>query len=321
LSGARLREEDTVKALKIRSILVASDLHESSDAVIRGAGELAARHGAQLHVVHAVEFATVPYSAISASPQYQRQTDEARLALHEQLERTLPAGTQPTSQKVRVEDAPKAILERARETNADLIMIGPARPRAFRGTILGNTADHIVHAATVPVLVLRDSSALRPGRVVVPFDLGDPARGALDLGLQWAAGSADAADDDADATTPEVSVLYVIPQRYAGTDPPFDQMVVLPQLQLEVDDARQRTGLRSEVATVIDVTWGDAAAEEIVRYAEARRPELLVLGTHGYGAFGRAFIGSVTSRVVRSATCPMLLVPPSMWEVAAAGSR
>jgi nucleotide-binding universal stress UspA family protein len=145
----------------------------------------------------------------------------------------------------------------------------------------------------------------------VPFDVADPARGALDLGMQWA-GSGD--------TAAEVTVLYVVPQRYAGTEPSFDTMVVMPQLQLEVEDARERTGLDERVTVRIDMVWGDAAAEEIVRHAEASQAELLVLGTHGYGAIGRAFIGSITSRVVRSARCPMLLVPPPLWQVADRGA-
>jgi nucleotide-binding universal stress UspA family protein len=48
---------------------------------------------------------------------------------------------------------------------------------------------------------------------------------------------------------------------------------------------------------------------------------LLVLGTHGYGAIGRALIGSVTSRVVRAATCPMLLVPPQLAMTTAGRER
>lgn len=40
--------------------------------------------------------------------------------------------------------------------------------------------------------------------------------------------------------------------------------------------------------------------------------DLLVLGTHGYSAIGRARIGSLTSRVVRTAGCAMLFIPPSL---------
>jgi nucleotide-binding universal stress UspA family protein len=301
-----------IQRLRIRSILVAPDLQDGSDAVVASAAALAARVDGELHLVDGVEFSSVPYSAMGASEEYQRQADEARQALRAQVERLLPGDARPTSEKVRVARAPDVILESAGEVGAELIVIGPARPKPFRGAILGNTADHIIRSSMVPVLVLRYDTALALRRVVVPIDVADPARGALDLGLRWAAGLGAGSSS---GTAAELRVLYVIPRRYQDTGVAFDQVVILPQLQLEIEDAQQRVGAGSEVEVRADTVWGDVASEEIVRYAESAPPDLLVLGTHGYGALGRAVIGSVTSRIVRSATCPMLLVPPSMWAV------
>jgi hypothetical protein len=59
----------------------------------RSAAALAAVHGAQLHVVHAVEFTDLPYSAMSASPHYRQQAEAARRALDEQIARALDPGT------------------------------------------------------------------------------------------------------------------------------------------------------------------------------------------------------------------------------------
>jgi nucleotide-binding universal stress UspA family protein len=110
-----------------------------------------------------------------------------------------------------------------------------------------------------------------------------------------------------------VRVLYVIPNRYRDEESTFARLVVTAQLQLEIEDARQRVPSASTVRVRAETVWGDAPAEEIVRYVEAQVTDLLVLGTHGYGAIGRALIGSVASKVVRAASCPMLLVPPAMW--------
>jgi nucleotide-binding universal stress UspA family protein len=298
-----------MKVLRLDSILVASDLLESSDAVVGSAARLAARLGAALHVLSAVELSGVPYSAMSASAGYQGQMDGARDALFGQLARLAPEGVAPASAKVRLESPAKAILERAREVAAGLIVIGPARPRPFRGPILGNTADHIIRSASMPVLVVGEATALRLRRVVVPIDLADPARGALDQALLWA-GALAPHSEDAAAGPVEVRVIYVTPRSY---EDPFDQVVAIPQLTLEIEDARQRTGTGDNVQVRGETVRGDSAAADIARYVEGSPTDLLVLGTHGYGALGRALIGSVTSQIVRTVGCPMLLVPPSMW--------
>jgi nucleotide-binding universal stress UspA family protein len=303
-----------MRPLPIRSILVASDLLESSDVAIDSAAALAARTGADIHLIHAVEFTAVPYSEVSVSAEYRRQAELARESLQEQILRVLPEGSRPASQTVCVERAPKAILDRGRDVGADLIVIGPARPRVFRGAILGNTADHIIRSSDVPVLVLRHRTGLDLRRVVVPIDLADPARGALDQALTWA-GALGPRASGTGSYPAEVRVLYVIPPTYEDSAVPFDRVVAAPQLQLEIEDAQQRVGSGSDVEVREETVWGSVPADEIVRYIRSRPTDLLVLGTHGYGALGRALIGSVTSRIVRTATCPMLLVPPSMWAV------
>src|SRR4029434_1921221 len=50
--------------------------------------------------------------------------------------------------------------------------------------------------------------------------------------------------------------------------------------------------------------------DEIVAQDSATRADLLVLGTHGRSGFQHLFLGSVTEKVMRKATCPTLIVPP-----------
>jgi len=51
-------------------------------------------------------------------------------------------------------------------------------------------------------------------------------------------------------------------------------------------------------------------ARVLVELADKRRPELLVLGRHGHGLWGRLVLGSVAEKVVRLASCPVLTLPP-----------
>lgn len=48
---------------------------------------------------------------------------------------------------------------------------------------------------------------------------------------------------------------------------------------------------------------------EIARAARGRRADLIVIGTHGRTGLARLLLGSVASRVIGTARCPVLTVP------------
>jgi nucleotide-binding universal stress UspA family protein len=52
-------------------------------------------------------------------------------------------------------------------------------------------------------------------------------------------------------------------------------------------------------------------ADEIVRFADARDADLIVMGTHGRTGLAHLVMGSVAEHVVRAAPCPVLLVRSS----------
>ena len=49
-------------------------------------------------------------------------------------------------------------------------------------------------------------------------------------------------------------------------------------------------------------------SEEIVRVAEKEEVDMIVIGTRGHSGIKRLMIGSVTDRVIRTCTCPVLAV-------------
>ena len=49
-------------------------------------------------------------------------------------------------------------------------------------------------------------------------------------------------------------------------------------------------------------------AEEIVRFSEKQKVDMIVIGTRGHSGLKRLMIGSVTDRVIRASTCPVLAV-------------
>jgi nucleotide-binding universal stress UspA family protein len=88
---------------------------------------------------------------------------------------------------------------------------------------------------------------------------------------------------------------------------------VPPNLQEDIERSAktQLDGLlseedRREFHPTVEVVTHDTPAYAIVDYARTHKIDLIVLGTHGRGAFAHLFMGSVAERVVRTAPCPVL---------------
>jgi universal stress protein A len=68
-------------------------------------------------------------------------------------------------------------------------------------------------------------------------------------------------------------------------------------------DKAKAAGVRT--STVIREGVAD---EQIVRAARAKKADVVVIGTHGRTGLAKLFLGSVASRVVTAAPCPVLTV-------------
>jgi nucleotide-binding universal stress UspA family protein len=76
--------------------------------------------------------------------------------------------------------------------------------------------------------------------------------------------------------------------------------------QKELD--RQRDGLVAEGLSVTTKVLEGNPADAIVERATTIHALMIVIGTHGRSGFRRFLLGSVTERVVRTATVPVLTV-------------
>jgi nucleotide-binding universal stress UspA family protein len=132
-------------------------------------------------------------------------------------------------------------------------------------------------------------------RILVPSDFSD----ASDAALGYAAGFAR-------GLTAQLYLLHV-PGRTGENleaDFPIGEFATTTRGRVEAvvgsDTAAQ---LRPEYAVRIGTP-----AEEIIRYAGDRDIDLIVMGTHGRSGVAHALVGSVTEKVIRAASCPVVVV-------------
>jgi universal stress protein A len=104
--------------------------------------------------------------------------------------------------------------------------------------------------------------------------------------------------------TPMVPVAgegYVLPETYEQIERSA-RKAAEKQLDRLVAKAR-KAGVRAQ-----GILRTGVPHDQIVRVARSRRADLLVIGTHGRTGLARLFLGSVASRVLATATCPVLTV-------------
>jgi nucleotide-binding universal stress UspA family protein len=74
-------------------------------------------------------------------------------------------------------------------------------------------------------------------------------------------------------------------------------------------------------ASLSIIIVGGAPAPTILEHAAANGVDLIVMGTHGTSGVEHLILGSVTEKVLRRATCPVLTVPPRAAGTPAASFR
>lgn len=93
--------------------------------------------------------------------------------------------------------------------------------------------------------------------------------------------------------------------------PPREQQALYPEARERVGQARHALEQRAKALSkkkleVSHEVVPNAAWQEILRLAKAKRTDLIVMGTNGAGALKEAFVGSNTQRVVRMAEQPVI---------------
>lgn len=150
---------------RFRCILFCTDFSSSADAAFEFALDVAVRHpGASLHLLHVIHEPDAQFWTSYLSEVENLEAD-ARNAVDDKITTAyrsrLPAGVELT---VTVLTGPAAttILEHARTTGADLIVVGRHGHGRVGSALFGSVAEKVVRKAGCPVLVVPRPGPARP---------------------------------------------------------------------------------------------------------------------------------------------------------------
>ena len=140
-------------------------------------------------------------------------------------------------------------------------------------------------------------------KILVAIDLSDLASAAVEVAAKFAA-----------AFKSHVRILHVeVPvPTYIGNE--------IVQPVLPVDDEEENSRIMRDLASMAEYLQKRGieadyelvkgpVVESVIEKATGYNADLIVLGAHNHGFLYRAFIGSISSGVLKISSCPVMVIP------------
>jgi nucleotide-binding universal stress UspA family protein len=199
----------------------------------------------------------------------------------------------------------RGLHELAEREQAQLVVVGSSRRGPLGRTFPGSTGDRLLQGSACPVALAPRGLRGHPPPVLrtiaVAYVDTPEASEALDFAAAMAVHSG-----------ARLHLLSVVP-------PPAE--VVAPVVGRDAEEAfmaRTRelfqaaldsalAGVRERVEARSELLEGDVV--DALATLDRRDADLLVCGSRGYGPVRRVLLGGVSSRLLRRAACPLLVVP------------
>jgi nucleotide-binding universal stress UspA family protein len=274
-------------------ILVATDGREQSDAALRAGRALLSSGPLGILTV-------LPPHAIRDAGEFTESAElldaVARQALVEAQLRRVLGDTVETWIDVRF-GYPPAVLAQSAVVHGALLVAGIGRSRVMDRLHGDESTLRLVREARSPVLAVAPYAAVPPQRIVVAMDFSEASLAAARIALGLAAPRA------------RVTVVHVAPR-------PTEIAWGSGAVGYHGDPDRALENYLRQVPRSYDVrldsvvAHGDVACE-VLEIATRDAVDLIAVGSHGHGPPTRTAIGAVTTRIVRCATCSVLVAPRS----------
>ena len=284
----------------LRRILVPLDGSALANAALPVAGAIARKTGGEVRLIHVVE--------VPAALDYPEYRAEDRVWAERYLDDAAYVSTLsgiPVSTTVRQGRIMEELDLEAGGWPADVIVMTTHGRGGLSRLWMGSVADRFARASSHPVLLVRpaqeaEKAHFEPRRIVVPLDGSALAETALPHAAALAKAFGARVGLLRGAThfgAFDVAHLSLNPKRLA------EERGEVETYLARTAAALRRTGIETEVMALTEPGLAEAIADRAV-------DDFIVMTTNGRGGLDRAVFGSVADKVVRSATCPVMVIRP-----------
>lgn len=280
----------------LREIFFPSDLSPASDRAFDHARLLAEQFNARLTLYHAIEIESPGDLEGRAQPARELRR-RLELAAHEHLAHGAARICVPSEIRIeRTASVPQSLIAFVQAHKPDLTVMATHGRGGVAHFMLGSIAERVLLEARSPLLCVRaleHGMALPYRRILVPTDMSSASRRAFPLaGLLARSFGA------------EVLALHAVDVRAKTTAGVTDLMESLVPSEEALFSFFQTdfAGVRVLPRVLLGV-----AGDSITRTAREERCDLIVMSTNGHDSLADRLFGSQTERVVRTASCPVLV--------------
>jgi nucleotide-binding universal stress UspA family protein len=270
------------------TVLVGVDGHRGGRDALALAGQLLA-HGGNLTLAHV--YPGDPRLQRSAPLEYKRVARERAVAVLSQARRE--AAVTPDLRSVESPSPGRGLHELAAATGADLLVVGSSHRGVLGRVLVGDDTHAALNGAPCAVAIAPSGYA---DRLVPIHEIGVAYNGSPESEHAVDVARVLAAEYGARLSACEAVALPV----YAFVGGPVP---VNGTADVLLTEARERI---EALGGVEPHTGYGNVVDELSAYSTS--VDLLVVGSRGYGPLGRLVHGSTSTRLARSARCPLLVL-------------
>ncbi len=281
--------------IAINKILLATDFSPESENSLQCAISLGKRYGSTVFLTHvlSVERSIAAGEAWPALADVTRHNAERSMA---KLESTEDLKFLPHEVIMRSGDPGEVISEIVSDKNVDLIVMGTQGHGGIKKLFLGSTAENVIRHVTCPVLTVgphvRSLSPNRLGHIFCASDFSSGSTRALTYALTLA-------EEDRS----ELTLLHVIESES------LSESELLEWKRQDREKLSQMVPSDADLAYKPEIEVETGIPEvEIVRLADSRNAELIVMGCHTGGVVSTHLPWTTLHYVLQRAHCPVLTV-------------
>jgi len=269
----------------MRTLLIPTDFSENAGNALYYAIELAKRESAKIILIHAftIDYVNV-FSPESELAETKRQSDNELQKLSIRIAHAEGIDFEYESIEG---SAVKAILNSIKDRVIDLVIMGTKGESNFANVIFGSTTSKVIAKADCPVIAVPEGASFEPIKKITyatDYKLGDifALKKVLEIAKPYHA---------------QINVLHISSEAESA----LTERTLMEKFMKKVTSQIDYFNLSFQML------HGDKVEEELWNYINSGSADLIVMSTHHYTLFERAFGKSVTNKIADRTVIPLMV--------------